>query len=181
MKLFQIQMTWHPLGSKTWVFLRHVIKFWNTVHPQIPDCSANSFSVQCLSPSIHCLVMATDMAVWKGWTLPLWCMSEVNILQFWMSISTLELFNMAADYHSVLHAALYGTSTHFCCTELPFLYMNTAPFYGFHLWMRSLNTFAHKIHVHSCTYTPIYWYQLQIHLHAFTLTYSNILTNKCTK
>ena len=72
------------------------------------------------------------------------------------SISTLELFNMVADYHSVLHVALYSTSTHFCCTELPFVYMNTAPFYGFHLWMMSLNTtFAHKIHVHSCTCTPI--------------------------
>ena len=80
MKLLKIQMTRHPLDSKSWVLLRHVIKFWNTVHPQIPHCSANFFAVRCSSPSIHCPVMVTDMAVWKDWTLPLWCMSDVNIL-----------------------------------------------------------------------------------------------------
>ena len=156
MKLFQIQKTWHPLGSKSGVFLRHVIKFWKAVHPQILDCSANFFAVQCLSPSIHCPVMATDMAVWKDWTLPLWCMSEVNILPILNVHIHLGIFNIIADYQSLLHVAMYGTFTHFFCTELRFLCMNTAPSYGFHLWMRSLNTtFAHKIHVHSCTYTPI--------------------------
>jgi len=140
-KLFQIQMTRHPLGSKSWVFLRHVIQFWNTVHPEIPDCSANFFVVQCLSPSIHCPVMVTDMAVWKDWTLPLWCMSEVNIL---------PILNVHIHLGTVQYGCRLSLSASCDCVWHfhTFLLYRIAIFINEHcsiLWLSFMNVTKHNI------------------------------------
>jgi hypothetical protein len=109
---------------------------------------------------MHCSIMATDIPVWK-WTRNLCCDAcwQLTLLYFWMPVPTFKTFNMVWHDHTILHTALHGTPMQFCWKELIFSHTNAVPLYRLPFLNEVANAtmFACKIHVHCCTYTPIWW------------------------
>jgi hypothetical protein len=105
-----------------------------------------------LSSSMHCLIMATDMPMWKDMEHALWCIMAVDTLP--VPVSTLKLFDAVGHDRHVLDVFLLDTPMHFCCRKL-MSPVNTVPLYRLPFLNVGTNTMCvHKIHMHSHTGRP---------------------------
>lgn len=151
-----------PTWQQSCAFLSHC-KIWNNVHPEISACSANFFAVQCLSPSMHCSIIASDMSVWMDTECPLQCMSAVDTLP------PLDAFTHLAttqDSKAWSFNASHSSTCHshaFVSWRTIFIYEHS-PLYRFLFQNETANSImlAYEMPVHSSTYIPIWWQHLQI-------------------
>jgi hypothetical protein len=72
-------MMWLPFSSNLLLF-KLFNKIWSTIDLEIPVRLANSHIVQCLSSSMHCQIMASDMSVWTDAKCSLQGMLAVDTL-----------------------------------------------------------------------------------------------------
>jgi hypothetical protein len=143
----------------------HIFKSCHNIHnitnPEIFLCSANSFTVQCLS---------------YPHTAPLWLLTHLNKqtknvnhdafqklthIHLWMHVPTMKMFVMGWYNHPVLHVALHGTLTHFYLGE--WLFSHTLCAVDLILKWKSV-TCQSCWHV-KCTCTPTYIYIYITHTH----------------
>jgi len=145
----------------------HIFKSWHNIHsitnPEIFVCSANSFTVQCLS---------------YPHTVPLWPMTHLNKqtqnvnhdacqklthIQLWMHVPTMKMFDMGRHNHPVLHVALHGTLMHFYPEEI--LFSHTLCAVDLVLKWKSVTWQSHWYVKCMCTPTYIHIYISHTHTH----------------
>jgi hypothetical protein len=151
------------------------LKIQSTVDPQIPVCSGNSFTVKCLSSSMQCSTMATDMSVSTDTACPLWCMSAAATLPLpnasahpatvWYSMA----LSPSASCHSAWHSThLFHTEGYFQAQTLSHITASISERERYHSEVGMWSA------VYSYTHTPsdgnIYRYMPGTFKHVYTIS-----------
>jgi hypothetical protein len=141
-------------------------KIFSTVVPEVPVCSAKSFTVQRLFSSMHFSVMAAYMSVWTDLKHSLWCM--------------LAFLNVCTSFAAVWYGRPWSSSV-WCSYAgyfdarlwwgLLFPCIHAVPLYIFPFVDELANMFACKMHVQFCLYIPIWWYHIHVHSTCFILPF----------